>query len=144
MDREISYAASSKGSKASSFQAKKPFGMQSRTADDENEVKKSLDLNEYLIGNKATTFFMRVSGEAMIGAGIFDGDMIVVDRSLKVSNGKVVIAMLNGEMLIRRFEKNYNKIRLLPDTNRLSPIDIDPSGADFSIWGVVTYVIHVP
>jgi DNA polymerase V len=65
-----------------------------------------------------------------------------VDRSVKAVSGKVVIAILNGEMLIRRLEKSLNKLRLVPETPRLAPIDVDISGAEFSIWGVVTYVIH--
>jgi DNA polymerase V len=85
---------------------------------------------------------MRVSGDAMTGAGIFNGDVVIVDRSIKAVNGKVIIATLNGEMLIRRLEKTFNKIRLVPETPRLSAIDVDLSGAEFSIWGVVTYVIH--
>jgi DNA polymerase V len=80
----------------------------------------------------------------MVGAGIHDKDVVIVDRSLKAGNGRVVIATLNGEMLIRRLERNFNKIRLIPETNKLAPIDVDPSGAEFSIWGVVTYVIHEP
>jgi DNA polymerase V len=105
-------------------------------------MERGVDLNEQLIRNKPATFFMRVSGDAMTGAGVFHGDVVIVDRSIKVSNGRVVIASLNGEMLIRRFEKNFNRIRLVPETDKLSPIDIDLSGAEFSIWGVVTYVIH--
>lgn len=105
-------------------------------------MERGVDLNEQLIRNKPATFFMRVSGEAMVGAGIFSGDVVIVDRSIAATSGKVVIATLNGEMLIRRFEKNFNRIRLLPETSRLSPIDVDLSGAEFSIWGVVTYVIH--
>ena len=77
----------------------------------------------------------------MIGAGIHDGDVVIVDRSLKPDSGKVIIASLNGEMLIRRFEKTFNKVRLIPETNKLATIDIDPY-AEFSVWGVVTYVIH--
>lgn len=99
-------------------------------------------LNEQLVRNKPATFFMRVSGDAMTGAGIFSGDVVIVDRSLKEANGKVVIACLNGEMLIRRLEKTFNKLRLVPETPRLAPIDVDISGAEFSVWGVVTYVIH--
>ena len=78
----------------------------------------------------------------MTGAGIYHGDTVIVDRSIKATNGKVVIATLNGEMLIRRLEKTFNRIRLIPETSRLSAIDVDTSGSDFSIWGVVTYVIH--
>lgn len=105
-------------------------------------MERGVDLNEQLVRNKPATFFMRVTGDAMTGAGIFSGDVVIVDRSVKAVNGKVIIATLNGEMLIRRFEKNFNKIRLVPETPKLSPIDIDLSGAEFSIWGVVTYVIH--
>ncbi|GGB08777.1 LexA family protein [Puia dinghuensis] len=105
-------------------------------------MERGIDLNEQLIRNKPATFFMRVSGDAMTGAGIFNGDVVIVDRSVKAVSGKVVIATLNGEMLIRRLEKNLNKLRLVPETPKLSPIDVDISGAEFSIWGVVTYVIH--
>jgi DNA polymerase V len=66
---------------------------------------------------------------------------VIVDRSIKPSSGKIVIAVLNGDMLIRRLDKGFNKMRLLPETNRLAPIEVDPF-AEFSIWGVVTYVIH--
>jgi DNA polymerase V len=105
-------------------------------------MERGIDLNEQLIRNKPATFFMRVSGDVMVGAGIFSGDVVIVDRSVKASSGKVVIATLNGEMLIRRLEKTFNKIRLVPETPGLSPIDVDLSGSEFSIWGVVTYVIH--
>jgi DNA polymerase V len=105
-------------------------------------MERGIDLNEQLIRNKPATFFLRVSSEAMVGAGIFSGDVVIVDRSVKATNGKVIIATLNGEMLIRRFEKTFNKIRLVPETNKLSPIDVDLSGSEFSVWGVVTYVIH--
>jgi DNA polymerase V len=104
-------------------------------------MERGIDLNEQLIKNKPATFFFRMNGEAMIDAGIFSGDALVVDRSLTNVNGKVVVVVLNGEMLVRRLEKSFNKIRLIPETTKLSPIDVDPF-ADFSVWGVVTYVIH--
>ncbi|HEY6902025.1 MAG TPA: S24 family peptidase, partial [Puia sp.] len=72
-------------------------------------MERGIDLNEQLVRNKPATFFMRVSGDAMIGAGIFNGDVVIVDRSVKAVSGKVVIATLNGEMLIRRLEKTFNK-----------------------------------
>ncbi|MDH7461229.1 translesion error-prone DNA polymerase V autoproteolytic subunit [Chitinophagaceae bacterium 26-R-25] len=104
-------------------------------------MERGIDLNEQLVKNKPATFFMRVSGDAMIGAGIHDGDVVVVDRSLKAVSGKVVIAILNGEMLIRRLDKAFNKIRLIPETPGLAPIEVEPL-AEFAVWGVVTYVIH--
>jgi len=105
-------------------------------------MERGIDLNEQLIRNKPATFFMRVRGDAMTGAGIFDGDIVIVDRSIKAASGSVVIATLNGEMLIRRLEKTFNKIRLIPETPKLAPIEVDPSCEDFSVWGVVTYAIH--
>src|ERR1700749_3358448 len=72
-------------------------------------MERGIDLNEQLIRNKPATFFLRVRGDAMTGAGIYDGDTIIVDRSIKAENGKVVIAILNGEMFIRRLEKTFNK-----------------------------------
>lgn len=107
-------------------------------------MERGIDLNEQLVKNKPATFFMRVTSDAMKNAGIFKDDVVIVDRSVKATNGKVVIATLNGEMLIRRFERTKYSIRLLPEANNLSPINIDGSNEEFLIWGVVTYVIHVP
>jgi DNA polymerase V len=107
-------------------------------------MERGIDLNEQLVKNKPATFFMRVTSEAMKNAGIFKGDVVIVDRSVKATNGKVVIATLNGEMLIRRFEQTKNNIRLLPEANNLSAINIDASCEEFLVWGVVTYVIHTP
>ena len=104
-------------------------------------AERGIDLNEQLIRNKPATFFMRVHSDAMIGAGIHNGDVVIVDRSIKPANGKVVIAALNGEMLIRYYEVHNRKERLLPATRKLAPIEIDPL-AQFEVWGVVTYVIH--
>jgi len=104
-------------------------------------MERGIDLNEQLIRNKAATFFMRVNGSSMINAGIYDGDIVIVDRSLKPQNGKIVIAVIDGEMLIRRYEKTMNSLRLIPETNKLSPIDISEF-MDFKIWGVVSCVIR--
>ncbi len=114
----------------------------SAAADDYME--RGIDLNEELIRNKPATFFMRVNSDAMNESGIYKEDVVVVDRSLKAASGKVIIVILNGEMLIRRFEKNNNKVRLLADSNKLAPINIDASCEGFAVWGVVTYVIHKP
>ena len=108
------------------------------TADDYAE--RGIDLNDQLVKNKPATFFMRVSGKSMTGACIHDGDIVVVDRSIKPVNGRIVIAVVDGEMLIRRFEKSINRLRLIPETPGLSPIDVSEF-SDFVIWGVVTYVI---
>ena len=102
---------------------------------------RGIDLNEQLIRNKPATFFMRVSGSSMINAGIYNGDIVIVDRSLKPQNGKIVIAVIDGEMLIRRYEKTLNSLRLIPETPKLSPIEVSEF-SDFKIWGVVIYIIR--
>ena len=104
-------------------------------------MERGIDLNEQLIRNKPATFFMRVSGSSMINAGIYDGDIVIVDRSIKPVNGKIVIAVIDGEMLIRRYEKTLNSLRLIPETAKLSPIDVSEF-MDFKIWGVVSYIIR--
>jgi len=106
-------------------------------------MERGIDLNEQLIKNKPATFFFRMNGDSMNGAGIFSGDVLIVDRSITNANGKVIVAVLDGEMIVRRFESAFNKTRLIPQTDKLAAIDVDPF-ADFSIWGVVTYVIHTP
>jgi DNA polymerase V len=106
-------------------------------ADDYAE--RGIDLNEQLIRNKPATFFMRVNSEAMNGAGIFKGDVVIIDRSLPANNGKVVIAVVDGEMLIRRLVIDNNRTSLVPANKNLSSIDVTHA---LEVWGVVTYVIH--
>ncbi len=141
MDGEVFYGAAYKGSKQFRQQEVRTANATGFGAAADDYAERGIDLNEQLVRNKPATFFMRVRGDAMIGAGIHDGDIVIVDRSIKAASGKVIIATLNGEMLIRRFEKGFNKVRLIPDTAKLSPIDVDPY-AEFAVWGVVTYVIH--
>ncbi|MDQ3551400.1 MAG: translesion error-prone DNA polymerase V autoproteolytic subunit [Bacteroidota bacterium] len=106
-------------------------------ADDYAE--RGIDLNEQLVQNKAATFYMRVNSTAMTGAGIFNGDVVIVDRSIEANNGKIIIAVIDGELLIRKLEIIGNKKKLVPATSKLSPIDVD---GELKVWGVVTYVIH--
>jgi DNA polymerase V len=141
MERDRIYKAGYKGTKdftQHNVHAANATGF-GAAADDYSE--RGIDLNEQLIANKTATYFFRMNGDAMIGAGIFSGDTLIVDRSITNANGKIVIAVLNGEMMVRRLEKTFNKIRLIPETSNLSTIDVDPY-SDFAIWGVVTYVIH--
>lgn len=142
MDEEIFYGAAYRGSKQYNQHNIKTANATGFGAAADDYAERGIDLNEQLVRNKPATFFMRVRGDAMIGAGIHDGDIVIVDRSLKAVSGKVIIATLNGEMLIRRLEKTFNKIRLVPDSTKLSAIDVDTSCNEFSIWGVVTYCIH--
>jgi DNA polymerase V len=101
---------------------------------------RGIDLNAQLIKNKPATFFMRVQGNSMINACIHEGDIVIVDRSVKPQSGNIIIAVLDGEMLIRRYERTLNKVRLIPETPKLAAMEISEY-SDFSIWGVVTYVI---
>lgn len=101
----------------------------------------SLDLNEHLISHKAATFFVRVTGDSMTGVGVFPGDLLIVDRSLSPTSGKVVIAILNGEMTLKRLEKSKEGFTLCAENKRYGDIKVGEED-DFSIWGVVTNVIH--
>lgn len=141
MDGQNLYYAEYKGSKDFSQKDVPTANATGFGAAADDYAERGIDLNEHLIKNKPATYFMRVNGNAMIGAGIHNGDVVIVDRSLTAKSGKVVIAVLNGEMLIRRYEEQNRRIRLVPETKKLAPIDVDPAAA-FFIWGVVTYVIH--
>jgi len=100
-----------------------------------------LDLNEHLISHKAATFFVRVTGDSMTGVGIFPGDLLIVDRSLIPRSGRVVIAVLNGEMTVKRLKKSKEGFLLCPENKRYGNIKVGQED-DFSVWGVVTNVIH--
>jgi len=104
-------------------------------------IDRKLDLNEHLIEHPAATFFVRVSGESMTGAGIHSGDILIVDRAIEPIHGKVVIAVLDGELTVKRIHRKGGVLRLMPDSPGFKPIDIAPE-TDFEVWGVVTYVIH--
>src|SRR5256885_9982993 len=108
-------------------------------ADDYAE--RGIDLNEQLIKNKPATFFFRMKGDAMTGAGVFDNDILIVDRSLKLANGKVIVAVLNGELLVRRFHKNFSSAFLIAENERYKSINL-AEFTNFSVWGVVVYSIH--
>jgi DNA polymerase V len=109
-------------------------------ADDYAE--RGIDLNEQLIKNKPATFFMRVNGNSMITAGIFSNDVVIVDKSIKPTNGKIVIAVVDGEMLIRRYEKTFNKLFLTAESPRVAKIEINET-TDFKVWGVVTCILRM-
>ncbi|RFM29839.1 LexA family protein [Deminuibacter soli] len=105
-------------------------------------MERGIDLNEQLIRNKPATFFFRMCGDTMTGAGIYKGDVLIVDRSIKAVPGKVIVAVLDDEMLVRRLEYTPDKIRLVADAARLSALEVNHQYEHFAIWGVVTYVIH--
>lgn len=100
-----------------------------------------IDLNRHLIRDATSTFIMRVSGDAMDGAGISDGDEIIVDRSLTPKDGSVVVAVLNGELTIRRLLLTGHGIFLHADSPGSTDIRV-PDPAELSVWGVVTRCLH--
>jgi DNA polymerase V len=100
-----------------------------------------IDLNEVIVGNQAATFFVKVDGDSMVGAGIFAGDMLVVDRSLSASHGRVVVALVEGEFTVKRFVRIRGRTYLYPENKKYTPIDVTEI-EEFMVWGVVTTVIH--
>ncbi len=107
----------------------------------EDEIEKKLDLNELLIKHPSATFFLRVSGASMIKAGIHDNDILIVDRSLEPTHGKIVVAAVNGELTVKRLHLEKNRVFLLAENDVYRPIEIT-EGIELHIWGVVTSVIH--
>lgn len=104
-------------------------------------VENNLDLNDLMIHHPAATFFVRVSGVSMQDAGILDGDYLVIDRSLKVSQNDIVIAVVEGELTVKRFFRNGSMIELRVENQAYSTIQIQ-SGVELLIWGVVTGVVR--
>jgi len=104
-------------------------------------IEKSIDLNEYLIEHPASTFFVRVKGDSMINAGIQNGSVLIVDRSLEATNNKIVVAILNGDFTVKRIKKYNEGLFLIAENPNYSPIEVT-SNMDFEVWGVVVHVIH--
>ncbi|MEI8098064.1 MAG: translesion error-prone DNA polymerase V autoproteolytic subunit [Sediminibacterium sp.] len=104
-------------------------------------MERGIDLNEQLVRNKPATFFFRMNSEAMIGAGIHKGDVLIVDRSLSAVNGKIIVAVINGELLVRRLQTQNKGITLLAENKQYGHIVIEEF-SNYIAWGVVVYAIH--
>lgn len=107
----------------------------------ENEGKSLLDLNDLMIKNVESTFFLRVMGSSMENAGIFGGDIVVVDRSLPVRFGNIVIAYIENGFTIKRLMKEGEKIFLQPENEAYPIIEVN-NPEEFAVWGTVTYAIR--
>ena len=107
-------------------------------ADDFKEIRISLD--KELVKNKEATFYARVSGDSMIGAGLEDGDLILIDRSLRPENNKIAICFLDGEFTVKRIILKDKELYLKPENRKYKPIKMKDEN-ELIIWGVVTYVI---
>ena len=108
-------------------------------ADDYTE--ENIDLNEHLISNPSSTFFLRVKGDSMINAGIKDKDLIIVDKSLNAKPGNIIIAMIDGEFTIKRLSIKNDELYLKAENNNYPDFRFK-NHIDVQIWGVVIYSIH--
>lgn len=141
MEEEQFFGSAYKGSKQYSQKEIKTANATGFGAAADDYMERGIDLNEQLIRNKPATFFFRMKGDAMKDAGIFDNDVLVVDRSLKLTSGKIIVAVLNGELMVRRFHKNFSSSFLIPENSRYKTINLGEF-SDFMLWGVVAAVIR--
>lgn len=105
----------------------------------EDYIEGMLDLNAHLIKHPAATFVVRVKGDSMIQAGIFPNDLLIVDRSLMPVEGKIVIAVVEGELTVKRLARRRGQLFLDPENPAYRPIVVK---GELHVWGVVTNVIH--
>lgn len=106
-------------------------------------IERYLDLNAEYIKHPAATFMVTATGESMVDVGIFDGDVLLVDRSIEAVDGSIVVAALDGELTVKRLSRRGGLVRLMPANPKFSPIDISET-QDMVVWGVVTLVLHRP
>lgn len=99
----------------------------------------TIDLNKHLIKHPSATFYGRVKGSSLKNAGIDDGDLLIIDRSLEPTNGKIAICYIDGEFTAKRISVK-NELWLMPENDSYKPIKIEKEN-DFLIWGIVTHVI---
>jgi DNA polymerase V len=105
-------------------------------------VERPLDLNDLMIDNPTATFFVRVAGDSMEGARIFDGDILVVDRSIEPQSGSIVVAAVYGELVVKRLQKTKSGLALVSENEDYQPILIDDAEGCF-VWGVATGSVRV-
>ena len=141
MQGEQWYGAAYKGSKQFSQWEIPTANATGFGAAADDYMERGIDLNEQLIHNKPATFFFRMNSDAMIGAGIYSGDTLIVDRSLTATTGKVIVAIVNVELLVRRLHTHIKGIALIAENKRYGDILIDEF-SNYAVWGVVVYSIH--
>ena len=107
-------------------------------ADDFKEVRISLD--KAVVKNKAATFYARVAGQSMVGAGLDDGDLLVIDRSLEPENGKIAVCFVDGEFTVKRLKVAENCVWLIPENEQYKPLQVTQDD-ELIIWGIVTHVL---
>ena len=107
----------------------------------EDYIELGIDLNKYLIKNPISTFFLRVSGSSMNNAGIYNNDLLIIDRSINPKPGHIVVALLDGEFTLKRLIKKQDNYYLRADKENYPAINLYEY-IDIEIWGVATYSIH--
>ena len=117
---------------------KVPAGFASPAGD---HTRKRIDLNDHLIRNADATYVHRVKGDSMIDIGIYEGDALLVDRSIEPKHGDIVLAVLNNEFTLKRLHRRGGVIKLVPENQHYPTIVVKPE-EEFSVWGVVTYNLH--
>lgn len=100
----------------------------------------SIDLNKIAIKHQAATFFGRAKGFSMKGAGIEDGDLLVIDRSAEYSDGKIAVCYIDGEFTIKRIKRQDGKCWLMPENDEFAPIEVHEDN-QLTVWGIVTHVL---
>ena len=96
--------------------------------------------DQIVVKNATATFYAKASGTSMIGAGIDDGDILVIDKSLEPQDGKIAVCFIDGEFTVKRIKVQENSLLLLPENPSFEPIEVTQEN-DFVIWGIVTYVV---
>ena len=107
----------------------------------EDYMHAKLDLNELLVEHPSATYYVRVVGDSMLGAGIVSGDLLIVDRSLEVTNNCIVVAHIDGEFTVKRIKKMKTKMFLQAENESYKPIEITED-MNFELFGVVAHAIH--
>jgi DNA polymerase V len=120
------------------FLVRTPAGFPSRTDD---YIEERIDLNKKLIKHPEATYFVRVIGDSMIEARIHDGDYLIIDKALEAGHNDIVLAVLNGEITVKRLVKKANRLYLVAANPKYLPFEVTPE-MDFEIWGKVTYIFH--
>jgi len=106
----------------------------------DDHLDEAIDLNKEFIKNKSTTFFGRVSGDSMQGAGLDDGDLLIIDKSKKPTNDAIAVCFLDGEFTVKRIKIEKDRIWLIAENKKYQPIEVKPDN-EFLIWGIVIHAI---
>jgi DNA polymerase V len=107
----------------------------------EDYIELKLDLNKYLIRHPSATFYVKVKGDSMKGAGICDGDILVVDRALEPKNNDIAVCVIDSEFTVKKLRKTKDEFFLVPENPDFKPIKVTEYN-DFQVWGIVAYIIH--